>query len=97
MATDNHFNRHEDHYSKIIKFYDLAEEIIEHAEKKNIDIPKKMINVLESVIEKLEHSTDALAEEYRAYVRTGKKPGYLARKRIEKALDNIYISIQKLK
>jgi hypothetical protein len=88
---------HEQTYSKIIEFYDLAEELVKTVESDKIIDPVEQLDFVEPLVKDVEEATDIIAEEYRNFVQTGKKPGIFARKRIEKALESIYTILQKCK
>lgn len=81
---------HEDTYNKIIEFYDLAEELLRTVESNQIIDPVEQLDFIEPLVKDIEEATDIIAEEYRNFVQTGKKPGLFARKRIEKSLEVIY-------
>ncbi len=81
---------YEDNYAKITKFYDLAEELIDSVENTHNGNPHKQISFIEPLVKQVECAIDTIAEEYREFVRKGKKPGLFARRRIERALSDIY-------
>lgn len=83
--------RHEDNYNKIIKFYDLAEDLIQAVESdKN---PEALLDLVEPLIDRIEKSTDVLAEEYRAYVKSGKRFGIFGKLRVERAMGNLKYAV----
>lgn len=83
-------DKHEKTYHDIISFYDFAEELVDTVEKAQVKDPVAQMEFIEPLVEQIEFATDALAEEYRNFLRTGKKPGFLTRRRIAKALKDIY-------
>jgi len=86
--------QHEDIYGKIISFYDLAEKLIDTVEDNSIRDPLSHLDFIEPIVEQIEKATDLLAKEYRNYAQTGKKPGLFARKRVEKAIIDIYTATE---
>lgn len=88
---------HEQTYSSIIRFYDLAEQLIKTVESNKIIDPVAQLDFIEPMVKEVEEATDTIAEEYRNFVQSGKKPGLFARKRIEKSLENIYTVLGKCK
>jgi hypothetical protein len=86
-------DRYEKTYKEIISFYDFAEELIDTVEHKNVKDPVHQLEFIEPIIEKIELATDSLAEEYRHFIKTGKKPGFLVRRKIAKSLKEIYESL----
>ncbi len=88
---------HEQTYSKIIEFYDLAEELVKTVESDKIVDPVAQLDFIEPLVKDVEEATDIIAEEYRNFVQSGKKPGLFARKRVEKAMELIYNVLQKCK
>lgn len=87
---------HRETYHDIIRFYDLAEEIIDSVDESQGDAEKRL-KAVEPLVYKVEQATDTLALEYRNYVESGKEPGLITRKRIERALDDIYKCIETFK
>ncbi|MDB2414578.1 hypothetical protein N9W34_02275 [Rickettsiales bacterium] len=85
--------KHEKTYNAIVKFYDFAEALVDSVEHEAIEDPLSQLEFIEPLVDDIEESTDILTEEYRNFVRTGKKPGMFARKRIEKSLGKIYAAI----
>ena len=61
MITSEH---HEENYNSIIRFYDLAEELIDTVESKEIEDPSTQLDFIEPLVEQIEEATDVLAEEY---------------------------------
>jgi len=88
---------HEQTYNSIIHFYDLAEQLIKTVESDKIIDPVAQLDFIEPLVKDVEEATDTIAEEYRNFVQTGKKPGVFSRKRIEKSLEIIYATIAKCK
>lgn len=87
---------HEDTYNEIMKFYDLAEELVDTIEDKRNPNPTHQLEVVEPLIEEIEQSTDVIAEEYRKFVKKGaQKPNLLSKKRIETALRNMFLAVKK--
>src|SRR5690606_18452392 len=80
---------HEKTYSAIIKFYDLAEELIDTVVHEGVADPVRQLQFVEPLVEQLESATDVLAEEYRHFVKTGQKPNAVAKQRVEEALAKI--------
>jgi hypothetical protein len=80
-------------YHQIISFYDLAEELLQTVEQHKTHNPEHQLNRVEPLVLKLEKSTDLLADSYRNFVKTGKKPGVFTRKKIAKALKDIYVVV----
>ncbi len=88
---------HQDTYNKIIEFYDLAEELILTVESDKIIDPVAQLDFVEPLVKDVSEATDIIAEEYRNFVQTGKKPGLFARKRVEKSLELLYNVILRCK
>ncbi len=84
-------------YKQIVKFYDLAEQLVETVEDPNVEDPIAQLEFVEPIVEQLESATDMLSEEYRNFIETGKAPGFLTRKRIEKNLRKIYLALDACK
>ncbi len=82
--------QYEQSYNKIVKFYDLADDLLSTVNAPGVKDPLERVNLVEPLVKKVEEATDTIATEYREFVATGKKPGILGRKRIEKALYNLY-------
>ena len=89
--------QHEQIYNQIIHFYDLAHELVKTVESNKILDPVAQLDFIEPLVKDLEEATDHLAQEYRAFVQTGKKPGLFARKRIAKSLETIYNVLHRCK
>ncbi len=81
--------QHEEAYHKILEFYDFADELISTVEHPDTKNPEAQLDFIEPMVKQIEEATDTLAEEYRNFVSTGKKPGMFTRRRIEKSLSNI--------
>ena len=77
-------------YEKLMSFYDLAEELIDTVEHKNIESPLAQMEFIEPLVERVEHATDVLTEEYRYFASSGKTPDEERKVRIENALTSIY-------
>ena len=90
-------DRQEDTYNKIIGFYDLAEELIDTVEDKSTADPISQLEFIEPIVQQIEEATDNLAAEYRDFIRTGKAPGFLARRKVAKSLKSIYSSLDDCK
>ena len=82
--------QYEEEYAKIILFYDLAEELIDTVEAAHNGDPHKQLEFVEPLVQQVEAATDIIAEQYREFVENGKKPGIFGRRRIERALSDIY-------
>jgi len=90
-------DKHEKTYNEIISFYDFAEELIDTVESERVRDPVNQLEFIEPLVEQIEHATDALAEEYRTFLKTGKRPGFLVRRKIAKSLKSIYESLGECK
>ena len=90
-------DKQEKTYNEIISFYDFAEELIDTVEDKATADPVTQLDFVEPLVEQIEQATDELAEEYREFLKTGKKPGFLVRRRIAKSLKNIYEALGECK
>lgn len=86
-------DKYEKTYKDIIGFYDFAEELIDTVEHKAVKDPVHQLEFIEPIIEKIELATDSLAEEYRNFIKTGNKPGFLVRRKIARSLKDIYESL----
>ena len=89
--------QHEATYDRIMFFYDFAEQLIATVENPKTVDPAAQLAFIEPLVKKIEDATDVLAEEYREFVQTGKKPGLFKRRRVEKALTSIYQTIEMVK
>ncbi len=85
----NSMEKHTEIYNAIIGFYDLAEKLVDSVEHPDVKDPVSQLDLIEPLVKKLEEATDLLSEEYRNFVATGKKPGFLAKKKIEKAIKTV--------
>jgi len=85
---------HQRNYHQIIRFYDLAEELIDSVQAKDIANHEEELAFVEPLVQKVEDATDLLAAEYRKFVENGKPPGVISRRRIEKALNDLYGTIE---
>jgi hypothetical protein len=94
MDENSSKDKHEKAYNDIIKFYDFAEELIESVENPELEDPIAQLEFVEPLVEKIETATDILAEEYRNFIKTGKSPGFLAKKKVEKSLKMIQSAIE---
>jgi hypothetical protein len=83
-------DKHEKAYNDIIKFYDFAEELIDSVEDPSVADPVAQLEFVEPLVVKIENATDVLAEEYRNFIKSGKSPGFMTKKRVEKSLKRIY-------
>ena len=90
-------DKHEKTYNELISFYDFAEELIDTVENADVKDPVHQLEFIEPLVEQIELATDALAEEYRTFLQTGKRPGFLVRRKIAKSLKNIYESLGECK
>lgn len=90
-------DKHSKTYNAIISFYDLAEKLIESVEHPDIKDPVSQLDFVEPIVKQLEEATDILSEEYRSFVTTGKKPGFLAKKKIEKAIKTVNFALLECK
>lgn len=90
-------DKQEDTYNKIIGFYDFAEELIDTVDDKKTKDPVAQLEFVEPVVMQIEGATDILAEEYREFIRTGKKPNFLARRKVAKSLKNVYAAVDECK
>ncbi len=81
--------KHEKAYNAIIGFYDLAEKLIDSVGHPEVKDPVSQRDFIEPMVKQIEEATDILSEEYRNFVTTGKKPGFLAKKKIEKAVKTV--------
>lgn len=85
--------KHEETYNQIISFYDFAEALINTVEYDTVTDPASQLAFIEPLVRQIEEATDLLAEEYRNFVKTGKKPGRTTRKKIEQSLAQIYLAL----
>lgn len=90
-------DKHEDTYNRIIGFYDFAEELIDTVESKEVADPVSQLEFIEPIVRQIEEATDLLAAEYREFIRSGKKPNFLARRKVAKALKSIYAALDECK
>lgn len=90
-------DKHGKTYNAIIGFYDLAEKLIDSVEHPDIKDPVSQLDFVEPIVKQLEEATDILSEEYRNFVTTGIKPGFLAKKKIEKAIRSINMALLECK
>ncbi len=90
-------DKHEKTYNELISFYDFAEELIDTVENEAVSDPVNQLEFIEPLVEQIEIATDSLAEEYRNFLQTGKRPGFLVRRKIAKSLKNIYESLGECK
>ena len=97
MQPDGNMDKHSKTYDSIVSFYDLAEKLVDSVEHPDVKDPVSQLDFVEPIVKQLEESTDVLSEEYRNFVATGKKPGFLARKKIEKAIRAINIALLECK
>lgn len=86
--------QHEETYGRIMYFYDFAEQLIATVEDDAAVSPAAQLEFIEPLVKKIEDATDVLAEEYRSFVQTSKKPGLFKRRKIERALTSIYETIE---
>ncbi|MCD6035805.1 MAG: hypothetical protein K0R63_1546 [Rickettsiales bacterium] len=84
-------------HDSIMELYDFAEQLVDTVEHPDIDNPDHQLTVIEPLIEAIEETANVLSEEYREYVKTGKKPGLLKKRRIENAMRTLYLAITKSK
>jgi hypothetical protein len=96
IKIDN-IKKHEEAYNNILGFYNLAEQLIDSVQHPDIHDKVSYLDFIEPIVEQLEVSTDILSEEYRNFVATGKKPGFLTKIKIEKALNNIVSTLTNCK
>jgi len=89
--------KHEETYNNILGFYDLAEQIIDSVQHPDIQDKVSYLDVVEPIVQQLEGATDILSEEYRNFVATGKKPGFLMKIKTEKALNSIFTTLTNCK
>ena len=87
MPSD--MEKHGKTYTAIMGFYDLAEKLVDSVEHPEIKDPVSQLDFIEPIVKQLEEATDILSEEYRNFVTTGKKPGILAKMKIEKAIKSV--------
>ena len=97
MQPDDKKNKQNQTYESIVGFYDLAEQLVDSVEHPDVEDPVSQLDFVEPIVMQLEEATDLLSEEYRNFVATGQKPGFLAKKNIEKAIKNINIAILECK
>lgn len=95
--NENDKDYQEETYNKIIDFYDFAEELIDTVDDKGVKDPVSQLEFIEPIVKQIEEAADTLAEEYRAYIRTGKKPNFLTRRKVAKSLKNIYAALDECK
>jgi hypothetical protein len=96
VQTDN-IEKHGEVYEAIVSFYDLAEKLIDSVESPEIKDPISQLDFVEPIVKQLEEATDILSEEYRNFVTTGKRPGFLSRKKIKKAIKTVNIALLECK
>lgn len=95
--SPSEIKKHEKTYNSIISFYDLAEKLVDSIEHPDVKDPVLQLDFIEPVVKQIEEATDILSEEYRNFVTTGKKPGFLAKKKIEKAIRTINLALLECK
>lgn len=95
--NEDDIKQQEQTYEDIIEFYDFAEDLIDTVENKSVQDPISQLEFVEPLVEQVENATDVLAEEYREYMKTGKTPGFLARRKIAKAMKALYSAMGKCK
>ncbi len=81
--------KHGKTYNAIVSFYDLAEKLVDSVEHPDVKDPISQLDFIEPIVKQLEEATDILSEEYRNFVATGRKPGFLAKKKIENAIKSV--------
>lgn len=86
-----------DTYNKIVCMYDFADELIQTVEKASSSDPEAQLAFVEPLVKQVEDATDILAEEYRYFAETGKKPTRGRRKKIEESLSQLYLVLDKCK
>jgi hypothetical protein len=97
VVQSENVKQYEDNYNNILGFYDLAERLIDSVEHPDINDKISYLDVIEPVVQQFEGATDTLSEEYRNFVATGKKPGFLVKIKIEKALESVASALIKCK
>lgn len=80
----------QDTYNQLLSFYDLAEDLIDTVEEQGIESPLEQMEFIEPLVERVEHATDILTEEYRHFAESGHLPDSERKARIEHALGNIF-------
>jgi uncharacterized protein Yka (UPF0111/DUF47 family) len=90
-------DKHEKTYNDIIRFYDFAEHLVDTVHNETVTDPVTQLEFIEPLVEEVEKATDDLAEAYRTFLRTGKKPGFLAKRKIVQSIKNIYEVLGKCK
>lgn len=89
MENFSTLEKHESIYSSMVSFYSLAEDLISSVEDDISDDFAQQLDFIEPLVEDLENSTDVLVNYYRDFVKTGKKPNFFAKKKIEKSIITI--------
>ncbi len=93
MSSDSDIKKYEKTYHTIVSFYDLAEKLIDTVEDADVADPVAQLEFIEPLVKQIEEATDALSEEYRDFIRTGKKPGVLTKGKVERSLRTLYSSL----
>jgi len=88
-------SEHKEIYSEIIKFYDIAESMIDSIESDGIENPEEQVLVAAPVIEQLQKSTDILSETYIKFVKANGVVGNSDKRKVESAIREIFVSISK--
>lgn len=83
-------------YDEIVKFYDLAEVVIDVIENSNEDTDVQ-VALAAPVIEQVRESADILTEAYLRFIENGEKLSNHDIKRIENAMRKIFASILNFK
>jgi hypothetical protein len=97
IMQPDEMEKHTKTYEAIIGFYDLAEKLVDSVEHPEVSDPVSQLEFVEPIVKQLEEATDVLSEEYRSFVATGKAPGFLAKKKIEKAIKTINTALLECK
>ena len=84
---------HENAYASILAFYDFADSLLDTVDQAPDENVHDQLKAVEPIVMMIEAATDTLAEEYRHFVQSDKRPGFLARKRIETAVRQIYAAL----
>jgi polyhydroxyalkanoate synthesis regulator protein len=83
----------EELYGEIMKFYDLAEHVIDVIERDGAANPELEIKLAEPVIEQTQDSAEMLAEAFIAYANNAQEATAEDRKKVETALRKMFAKI----
>ncbi len=87
----------EEKFRKIIKLYDVAEELLQTVEQQSEVDPEIQLNLVEPMVEAVEESADALSEEYSCLAEGDSGVTKINKKRVENNLRKIFGAINQYK